>query len=189
VTWTRLSDTFPDRPDLLRVDRSARLLHVEALIWCNRQTTDGELPRGALRRLGDSENVAREAAELVAAGVWAETETGWRLDWDAEDQLPSSEVRAAREAAAARQRRFRKHGRGDHSECTTRCPHVTRDGTGDGTRDETPSRPGSPFPSSPGPEGQGTGGIREADTCPHGAPSSARCALCRRGIEADESAA
>jgi len=164
MTWTRLSDTFNDRPELLAVGRSARLLHVEALVWSNRLLTDGAVPRGALPRLTDSLELEADVAELVDAGLWEATETGYQLDWS--DQETAEEVQARQEVRNERQRRYRHrkalHDQGDHSECDPRfCKAVTRYATSNGQRHEgghddrrvTPSRPG---PSRPDPKG-GTG--------------------------------
>ena len=51
MTWTRLSDDSTDRPQMLRISRSARLLHFEAMVWCNKHLTDGVIPAAALPRI------------------------------------------------------------------------------------------------------------------------------------------
>ena len=81
MTWTRLSDDYAERVCDLGLSRSARLLDVEALIYCNRRVNDGVLPRTALVRVTDSANPMADFAQLVTAGLWSETETGWQLDW------------------------------------------------------------------------------------------------------------
>jgi hypothetical protein len=161
MTWTRLSDDYTDKPAMLGLSRSARLLDVEGLVWCNRHTTNGALPGAALPRLTDSEDPTADVAELVAAGLWAETETGWQLDWS--DQEPADRVRARQERNAEKQKRYRdrkqKHTHGDHSACDPRfCKSVTgnasSNATGNVTGLVTASRPD---PSRPVPKGQGTG--------------------------------
>jgi hypothetical protein len=158
MTWTRIGDDFNDRPDLLEVPRSARLLHVEALVYCNKHLRNGDLPKGALRRITDAEDPELDAKQLVDAGVWEETETGWHLDWS--DQDDADEVRARQEYRVATQKRYRerkaKHDRGDHSMCDPRyCKvAVTGNATSHMTSHETPSRP---VPSRPKDRGQGQG--------------------------------
>lgn len=44
MTWTRLSDDFSDREAVALLSADAFRVHVEALIWCNRQITVDECP-------------------------------------------------------------------------------------------------------------------------------------------------
>jgi hypothetical protein len=164
VTWTRLSDTFTDRPELLEVSRSARLLHVEALVHCNRHLTDGRLSRRALRRITDSEDLDGDVAELENVGVWVPTEDGWQVDWT--DQETAEKVRARQELAAARKERHEAHKAGDHEQCNPktctgardRTRSGTDDGTASGTQTSTHARtPSRPDPTRPGPKGTGSG--------------------------------
>lgn len=167
MTWTKLSDDFTDRPDLLGCSRSARLLHVEAMVWSNRTLQDGRVPRAALRRMTDADDVEREVQELVDAGVWEETVDGWQLDWSDQDDAETVRVRQRRRAEIqkAYRKRVAAHRAGDHAQCDPRhCRQtVTGNATGNATShktdDETPSRPG---PTRPGPKGQGLG------ECAHG---------------------
>src|SRR4051794_14792508 len=97
MTWTRLSDDFMDRPVVLGLSRSARLLHIEALVWCNGQLTNGSLPVAALRRISDSEDLATDVAQLAEAGLWIrESERTWQVDWS--DQEPAEKVESRRKA-------------------------------------------------------------------------------------------
>jgi hypothetical protein len=64
---------------LLTLDRSTRLLHIEATVWSKARRTDGRIPKGAIRRLTDAADPERAAAELVQAGVWRQTDNGWDL--------------------------------------------------------------------------------------------------------------
>ena len=68
MTWTRIGDDFTDQPALLEVSRSARLLHVEALVYCNKHLLDGGLPFGALRRITDAEDVVAIDREMLRLG-------------------------------------------------------------------------------------------------------------------------
>lgn len=161
MTWTRLSDDFTDRPEMLRISRSARLLHIEAMVWCNRMGQDGRIPAAAIRRITDAEDPAADITELAKEGIWRAIEGEpdlWQLDWS--DQEPAAEVQARAEHRAATQKRYRerkgKHERGDHSMCDKRfCSHaVTDNATGNESDNETPSRP---VPSRPEDRGQGQG--------------------------------
>jgi hypothetical protein len=46
VTWTKLSDDFPDDCETLTVP--ARWLHVEGLCWSNRKLLDCRIPKKTL---------------------------------------------------------------------------------------------------------------------------------------------
>ena len=154
MTWTKLGDTFTDDPRLLEVSRSARMLHVEALVYCNRHLRDGHLPKGALARITDAEDPALDALALERAGLWEEAEGGWLVDWT--DQESADEVRERQRYRADKQKRYRdrknRHERGDHGDCDPRyCKkavtgHVTGNGDGNVTGRVTPSRP---VPSRP----------------------------------------
>lgn len=160
MTWTRLPDDFTDRPSVLSRSRSARLLHFEALIYCNRLLTDGALPERALPRISDSDDLDGDVAELIDAGLWTRVDGGWQVDWS--DQETAEVVEQRREDRNARQRRYnerqRRHAQGDHSRCDARhCPsliNASRNASRNASDDADPSRP---VPSRPEGEGQGQG--------------------------------
>lgn len=158
MSWTKISDHLMDELDGLGLSRSARLLHVEALVYCNRLNTDGRLLERHLRRLTDA--TGDEVDELVGAGVWTalEDEEGWQLDWT--DQLSAEEVQKRRQSARVRQRKRRQHLAGDHSECLPRYCPVTRD-----SRPKSQPESRSPAPPSPAPEEGGTGTGDACTTC------------------------
>jgi len=171
VTWTRIGDDWTDRPAVLGVTRSARLLLLEMYVYGNRHTTDGEVPEAAIPRLTDAEDWRGLLADLAAAGLVEAVDGGaWQLDWS--EQETAEQVKARREANQEKQRRYRdrkeRHQRGDHSECDPRyCTgHVTGNTTGHATGLVTPSHP---VPARPVPlQGTGTGnaGHASADAAP-----------------------
>jgi len=153
MTWTRLGDDFNDRPDHLDCSRSARLLHVEALVYCNKHLTNGRIPFNALPRISDSEDIGADLKELADAGIWEATEDGkaWLLDWS--DQEPADDVKARQRRQADKQKRYRRrkelHADGDHSECDPRfCKKAV---TGNATRNATSNETGVVTPSRPVP--------------------------------------
>ena len=138
MTWTRVSDNFNDRPDLLSVPRTARLLYVEALVWANRQETDGFIPRGVLPRISDEPDLDAAAADLERAGVWEPVDGGWQVDWS--DQEPAAKVQERRKRTAARvsasRERRERHASGDHSLCDpARCWSLRRNGVSNSVTD------------------------------------------------------
>jgi hypothetical protein len=144
MTWTKLSDTFTDDPVLLRLPRSVRLVHVEALVWCNRQGTDGAIPRHALRRLTDEPDDQAAAAALVEAGVWAVADDGWQIVDFTGTQITAARVREIRDATATRTRMYRDHQQGRrHEEGCGYCKRrgdASRDAVSDGVSDAAPTR-------------------------------------------------
>lgn len=160
MTWTRLSDGFHSRPDILALSRDARLLHIEALGWSNEQLTDGYIPAAVLRKITDAENPEPLITELVEHGLWSDApDGGWFVEWT--DQETAERVKARRAERAEIQRRYRErgemHAKGDHRQCTSRCPKQGQV-TGNATRLVTTSVTASrPVPSRPlGRDGEGT---------------------------------
>ena len=62
MTWAKLSDDWADHPDIIAVSRSARLLHLEALLWSLAQNQDGAIPARALGRITDADDPQADAA-------------------------------------------------------------------------------------------------------------------------------
>lgn len=181
MTWTRLGDNFYDRPDLGRVGRSARLLFVEMLVYCNRELLDGAFPRHMLRRVCDDPDVEGLLAELVSAEVVEVQPDGvLQVDWTDQESAEIVLARQRRQADKQRLYRLRKelHASGDHSQCDGRyCKGVTGNATGHVTGNETglvtPSRPD---PSRP-PSGDRDAGERGA-----GAPTPTLRAVPADGV-------
>jgi hypothetical protein len=144
MTWTRIGDDWTDRPAVLGVSRSARLLLLEMYVYSNRHTTDGRVPEAAIPRLTDAEDW-RELLDALAGAELVEQEPpDWLLDWS--EQEASEKVHARREFSAARQKRYRdrkeRHERGDHGACDPRfCKGVTRNATHNVTHRVTSSPP------------------------------------------------
>lgn len=122
MTWTRLSDGFADSPRVMALSDAAFRAHVTALIWSNRQLTDGVVPANAVRLFTTSPDPSGIVRELVSAGLWTEGDGLYQLDWS--EQEPAAAVTERRDANAARvkkhRERARRHGLGDHSLCD-RC--------------------------------------------------------------------
>jgi len=122
MVWFKIDDGFYDHPkveELLagRHGADAIALWTLAGAWCARQLTDGAIPAAKVARLGIPKH-AQGAAELVRAGLWITTETGYRFHGWAEMQPLREDVTANRRAAAGRQRKHRN---------ASVTPHVTRD--------------------------------------------------------------
>ena len=121
MTWTRIGSELPDNPRMLTLPRGVRYMHVEAMIWCNKQGTDGMVPAAALPRITDEPDPAAAAGKLVEAGMWEATAAGWHIVDFLRDQPSREDVERQAELNRQRVRRSRLHGAGDHSECTDWC--------------------------------------------------------------------
>lgn len=152
MTWTKLTDTATDNPAMLALPRGVRLLHIEAMIWCNRYGTDGRIPRNALARFTDEPDVDNAASALIDAGLWKVTPDGWEIvgftDPAVWDQLSADQVERQRALKRERTRRWRE--RRDASR------NASHDASGDGAQ---PS-PAQPSPAQP----EGSGAVAGAGT-------------------------
>lgn len=126
MTWTKVGESRPRDPRLLKLPRSVRWFWLEATVWCNEHETDGLIPAHALRWITDEEDVPAAAQLLVDVGLWETTDDGYR-DVDFLDDQPSADdVARTRVLARERQRRQRQHRQGDHSLCDPKYCHTSR---------------------------------------------------------------
>jgi hypothetical protein len=172
VTWVRLDDTWCDSEAALQAGPMAAWLHVCALSWSNRGLTDGRLPASVVRRLADVPDPMAEAARLVEAGLWEQTDDGYVLVGYAETQPTADKVRRQRAEKRARQERWQSKRRG-------------ADASRDASRDASAGRSGDGAPPRPAPKGSGSGApTRLAQLCEHGkrrvlaADGSSQCTDC-----------
>ncbi len=139
MAWVRISDDFYDHPKFDAAGALGIALWVAGLAWCNRNLTDGQIPRRVALRLLDFEdaaeavhaaadrngvtnaprnndvtpNVAKFVADrLVKAGLWIENETGYRVHDYLDYQKSAGQIAAARDKNAARQATFRDRRKG-----------------------------------------------------------------------------
>jgi len=105
VTWTKLSDDFPEQCRDLSSD--AFRVHVEALIWVMRRETGGVLTARDLRRALEVDDYGPAVAELMAAGLWVVIPEGYRIVHHMEHQPEPEVIAKRREATADRVRRKR----------------------------------------------------------------------------------
>lgn len=111
MTWVKLDDGFFLHPKMVSVSALAKILHVAALTYCAQQLTDGTVPQGATAIVASMAGVRRpEAAlrELVAAGLWEQTPTGYAIH-DYLDYNPSRE-QVLKERTGARERMAKRKG-------------------------------------------------------------------------------
>lgn len=148
MAWVRLSDDFYDNPKLLECTSVARDLWVTGIAYCNRNLTDGFIPRRVAHRLIDTDGVYVEvcgavvpatprqaASELLAAGLWQEVAGGYSVHDYLEYQDSAEKIRGERKKTADRVRRWREAQRtarnGVGNSVTGAVPVEAQDGYAD----------------------------------------------------------
>lgn len=139
MPWFKVDDTFAFHPKALAASNSALGLWVRAGSWCAANLTGGHVPRHMVGTLGAQK---RDAARLVDAGLWRETDDGYLFHgWD-EFQPSKADIEAERAANRERQRRYRAAQRGsetseDHGNSTADAPQTHRSPTADAPQPNT----------------------------------------------------
>lgn len=101
--WIKIDNSMPSHPKVLMVGDRASWLHVCGVCYSNEHLTDGFIARHVLAVVAPGVKFPdRLAAQLVAAGLWHETDEGWRIHDYAEHQSPASEIRERRQRDADR---------------------------------------------------------------------------------------
>ena len=141
--WVRVDDQFPDHIKLATLGRAMPLcgwLYVCGLAFCNRQLTDGRIPKLKVHSLTSFKglaNVETLATLLVRSGLWEEQEHDYLVHDYLDYQLSRAEVLAEREANRARAQTFRaRHQKG-------------RNGSSNGVSNGVNMIAPTPTPSSP----------------------------------------
>jgi hypothetical protein len=110
LTWLKIDDGFAEHAKIADLcDRSFRL-HVVSMCYSARNLTDGRISVRALKVITaiiGASRVNRNLDELLAAGLWRETEDGWEIR-DFLEYNPSAEkVKGDRARNAERQKKHR----------------------------------------------------------------------------------
>lgn len=138
-----------DDPRLLRLPRSIRLFHLEALVWSKLHRSDGFVPTGAVGRMTDEPDPQFAAGELVRVELWHVAPDGWQIVRFTDTQMSAARVEAKRAAAKERYDRW--------SSATKRVGNAMGNGPGNGS-----ARP----PAPPARQGRGQKGGGNAKVIP-----------------------
>jgi hypothetical protein len=122
MSWVKLDDGFAEHPKVIAAGPLAGWVHVCGLCYCNRNLTDGYVPRNVARRLADFEHIGLETGgvpgmvavgvdvdcemlveALVEVGMWEEVEGGYLIH-DYLDYNPSKDDVLARREALSKAR-------------------------------------------------------------------------------------
>ena len=148
MTWVKLDDDFPDRPAVAALGDGAFRLHVSGLAYVNRLLTDGLVPLTQAARLTPNYDPAH-LAELLAGGVWAVADGGYRVVDSMDDQPASDKVLATRKANRERQRRWSEAQNKKRRAAGGKAnmPNAVNNALANGVRPNAPN--GRPDPSPP----------------------------------------
>lgn len=118
MTWVKLDDAFPENEKAERAGDHACWLYVAALCYCNRNRTDGLIPRARVAKLTGLPRPLKLAERLVGAGLWDEDGEDFRVHNYHDFQPSKAKLDAddaelsAKRAAAGRKGAERKwHGK------------------------------------------------------------------------------
>lgn len=117
MTWTRLDDSWTDKPQLEKLDYAARWHYLAMIQFCSRNDRlDGQLRTSDARRASDHPDAPRALAEIAEVGLIEPTSTGYRI-LAIDEHVPPPWVAQKQERDRNRKRRERAHKSGDHSLC------------------------------------------------------------------------
>lgn len=132
MPWVRLDDGMYTHPKVISLTPSARWLFVAGICYANQNATDGFISRSAAEGVGMIRQSGRAVAELVSAGLWERSGSGYVIH-DYHDYQPSRDkILADRRAAAQRQQRWRTGDRGPESGGLDRAGGAGRNGARNG---------------------------------------------------------
>ena len=92
--FVRLDHGMPENPKVVGLSDTAFRLYVEAICWCSRQETDGEIPEAMMRRLGS----VKACNELVRAGLVERSDVAFHIHDYLDFQRSAAEIQAFRDA-------------------------------------------------------------------------------------------
>ncbi len=107
MTWVKLDDGFTEHPKIVRAGKTAAMLLIDSIMYSARQLTDGYVTSTVLVRWGYGRSLRAAITSLVEVGLWAEVEGGYQIHDYLDSQQSGASVKAEREAAKERMRRFR----------------------------------------------------------------------------------
>ena len=153
MPWARFDDQFPINRKVNGLTDTEFRLHVEAIIWCARELTDGRVGRDELDLVSRIRSPKKHVAKLVIRGLWhlADEEcsspkcpahvdnrvdksfNGWLIHDYFDYQFTKEQVLAERQKNAERQKRHRDLQKHDRNGVTN--------GGRNGVTNKAPSRP------------------------------------------------
>lgn len=107
TTYHSTPNDITERPENANLGPFAWCLFFHARCYIGRNLTDGHIPAAMLARISPVRDYETAVAELVAAGLWTDTETGYHDTEYLTLNRTRAQVEAGRADAAERKRRSR----------------------------------------------------------------------------------
>lgn len=126
MTDSRLPEQWLLSPKMLELSDGAWRVFTNALMWCNSQGTDGDLPSRYVKYTYPTGDPSEYVLELLDVGLFEQVENGFVIpDWEGIGQSPAAQVAAYRENNRLRQQKSREKKRTSQASSVT--SDVTRD--------------------------------------------------------------
>jgi hypothetical protein len=153
MSWFYVDDEFYDHLKLAELPAELELacvgLWTKAGSWSRRHLTGGQIPRGQVRRLGGTDELA---AALVAVGLWESTSAGYAFhDWGEWQETPAEvEAKRARwKRQKAAQRQAQAEQRAARAIGAMSAADTSEDTAPDSSEDSGPDDGGTSPPTEP----------------------------------------
>jgi hypothetical protein len=182
MTYITVGQSHTDDERWIEAGADAFAVHIAALVYCDRQLTDGRISTAMAQRVSLAVSPARAKAAittLVKLGFWTLDGDNYLIEDYESYAFPAEQIKRTRERWANDKRRKQQHNIGDHALCKDPkfCPAIRGDSTVesglDSTTDSTAdahayTKPNSikPNPTRPEGSGVGVGGSAHAATPP-----------------------
>lgn len=108
MAYAPLDEHFDEHPKYEDLELEHYGLMACAIVYCNRNLTDGKVSFKAVRGFGKSGKGPKYAKRLTEAGIWRDVESGWEIVGFLDHNPSREEVLAKREVARARKDAYRK---------------------------------------------------------------------------------
>jgi hypothetical protein len=156
TTYAKVEQKHTDDERWIAAGADAFAVHIAAIVYCDRQLSDGHISDAMARRVSlavPPERADQAITALVEHGFWRRTKAGFLIVNFHEHAFPAEQVKRTQERWKADKDRRRQHGIGDHSLCKDPkfCPAIRAEdstvdstvaGTVESTRiDKTKTRP------------------------------------------------
>ena len=121
MTWIKVHNSYLEDPIWMTAGPDSFMLHMAAMCWCDRQFTDGRVPKAQTRFLCPALTTPRRVNAAVRAllehELWTDDLTDYVINNYLDHGLPAEEKRATQKKWAEDKRRRRWHNNGVHDLC------------------------------------------------------------------------
>lgn len=129
IPWAKLDNGIFEDTTLTSCGMAAQLMHIAAITYASKYLTDGVIPKTALRRVANPKDrtPGKSAAELVAAGVWADGGDAWVLPEWGVLQPSAAAVEARREKWRTARAESRRNAERMPEECRRNAERISEE--------------------------------------------------------------